>query len=313
MRSSFFQAIFFSALFLIITWGSFQLSFIENLEKKNLSLTETTTHNKGGIPQINQKGTVIPNQLTSSLPSTTEQRELFTSLPQPQTEQKTTIEFLLTATQELRHCPPPGNWNAIFIQPGDTITSLSRKYELSPNQLLEANCLKEMDIAPGKILYVPSLPTTLPFTSTPTPCIPPIGWVLYTVQTGDTLTSLSLSTNSTLEQILRANCLIYSSTLRVGQQIYLPFLPFTPVSPTRVIPWWTITPSNPIIAPTFTPFVTNTNTSIPFPSETPSTAAMSTSIPTNTSDPMFTVTPGLLNATTPAIQQNAYPSKSPKP
>ncbi|GEM_PF-3000813 len=306
MRGSFFQAIFFSTLFLIIAWGSFQLSLIENLGKKDSSLSITTTNNSGGALQTNNNFTSPSNQL---IPPNTEQKQHFSTQIQPQTKDKTPIALLSTATSALRYCPPPGNWNAIFIQPSDTIASLSRKYQISPQQLLVANCLKDMDISPGKIIYVPPLPTAQLFTSTPTQCVPPVGWVYYTIQTGDTLTSLSISTHSTVEQIMRANCLTDRLFLRTGQQIYLPYLPFTPLSSTKVIPWWTITPSNSTIYPTSTSSSTNIHTSTPIITETPAAAA-TTSIPTDVSEPIYTISPELTNATTPSVQQNAYPTKN---
>jgi hypothetical protein len=139
MRGSFFQAIFFSTLFLIIAWGSFQLSLIENLGKKDSSLSITTTNNSGGALQTNNNFTSPSNRLT---PPNTEQKQHFSTQIQPHTKDKTSIALLSTATSALRYCPPPGNWNAIFIQPGDTIASLSRKYQISPQQLLEQTVSK---------------------------------------------------------------------------------------------------------------------------------------------------------------------------
>jgi LysM repeat protein len=76
-----------------------------------------------------------------------------------------------------------------------------------------------------------SSPTNLP---QPTVCQPPPGWVVYTVQPGDTLYSLGLRTETSAEEIMAANCLA-SSLILSGQSLYLPYLPPPPtVRPTLV-------------------------------------------------------------------------------
>lgn len=62
--------------------------------------------------------------------------------------------------------------------------------------------------------------------STPTErdCVvnPPQHWVIYEVQVGDTLFELALARDLTVQQVRRANCLIISDIIYVGQLIYLP-------------------------------------------------------------------------------------------
>lgn len=99
----------------------------------------------------------------------------------------------------------------------------------------------------------PPVPTSTPTQPSPLipSCSPPPGWVVYTVQQGETLYSLAWRTSVTALTLMQANCL---STLTVysGQQIYLP--PALYVSPTpRPFPcgpplgwvaWYTVKPSD---------------------------------------------------------------------
>lgn len=74
-------------------------------------------------------------------------------------------------------------------------------------------------------------------TSSPTPsvtveptltaCVPaqPQGWVVYTVQPNDNLSSLAVGTGITLDELMRGNCLTNSNLIVTGQRLYLPFIP----------------------------------------------------------------------------------------
>jgi LysM repeat protein len=53
---------------------------------------------------------------------------------------------------------------------------------------------------------------------------PPEGWVLYAVQEGDTLESLSAATGVLSEDLMRINCLS-APVVSPGMQLWLPFLP----------------------------------------------------------------------------------------
>lgn len=75
-------------------------------------------------------------------------------------------------------------------------------------------------------------PTIVPtLTNTPVPpttCPPPSGWVLVTIQVGDTLQSLAARYRTTPELLAAANCL-FSQELLPGYGIYVP--PTSPTSP----------------------------------------------------------------------------------
>ncbi|MBI1880287.1 MAG: LysM peptidoglycan-binding domain-containing protein [Chloroflexi bacterium] len=80
----------------------------------------------------------------------------------------------------------PSNWGAYTVQAGDTLFDLAAARGITPDRVIQVNCLASPDILEGQQIYLPVL-------ATPTPCVPavPSGWDLYTVQTGDTLFSLA--------------------------------------------------------------------------------------------------------------------------
>lgn len=114
--------------------------------------------------------------------------------------------------------------------------------------------------APG-LVAEPASPITPTFTSTPTVqirpfagCVvaPPPGWVLYTIQPGNTLFSLAGRTAAGVAQVKQVNCLV-GDGLQAGQQLWLPQLPPFVTPPT----------------PTFTPTPSPTPSPSPTPTDTP--------------------------------------------
>ena len=151
-------------------------------------------------------------------------------------------------------CLPPAGWMQIEALPGDTIASIAQAYGLSPEALRQANCDYVGNTIPSlTYLNVPG-PTSTPTptaTSTPTPTIeptstprptrtpvqqpvcsgPPSSWVAYIVQRGDTLYSIATSRGITVAELKYYNCLT-SDLIRVGQRLYVPFVPTRVPSPT---------------------------------------------------------------------------------
>jgi hypothetical protein len=54
------------------------------------------------------------------------------------------------------------------------------------------------------------------------PCPIPVGWVQYTLQGGDTLGDLAQQTDSSVNDLVTANCLENADSILSGQVIYLP-------------------------------------------------------------------------------------------
>lgn len=90
-----------------------------------------------------------------------------------------------------------------------------------------------------KATQVTGTPLTLtlpPLVNTPTPiaptrCPPPMGWVLYIVQIGDSLEKLAITTGLSVEQLRQANCLLVDPLLP-DTELYLPPTQNLPSSPT---------------------------------------------------------------------------------
>jgi len=62
-----------------------------------------------------------------------------------------------------------------------------------------------------------------------TACVPtqPQGWLVYSVQPNDSLSGIATSTGTTLEVLMRVNCLTDRNLIVTGQRLYVPTLPIT--------------------------------------------------------------------------------------
>lgn len=136
-------------------------------------------------------------------------------------------------------CPPPEGWVPKLITSGETISSLARDFLTTSTALMLANCLEVPTLNAGAILYVPPITPTSTPTSSQTPeerkrssgsqdnrqCGKPSGWVIYSVQPGDTLYSIGVMTGTSASSLQKANCLGSSTIIRVGQSLFVPRLP----------------------------------------------------------------------------------------
>jgi len=78
-------------------------------------------------------------------------------------------------------------------------------------------------------------PTLTPSLKT---CSQPVGWEVYTVRTGDTLSSIRLAAGVTVAELQEANCLGSSTFIWVGQQLFVPVIIYQTITP-----WYTPTPT----------------------------------------------------------------------
>jgi LysM repeat protein len=206
-------------------------------------------------------------------------------------------------------CPPPAGWQVYTVQAGETIAELALQFGIPVQELLAANCLSsEITIAgaqlfvPPVITYTPSIVPTLSLTISPTTtrCLPPRGWVKYTVKPGDTLTRLSGLYRVSVWELRRANCLT-SDFIRAGQRLYVPNVATSTFTSVPEEPQ----PTQPILpTATNTSLPTSTNTSpppTPQPSPTPSGTFTNTptSLPTATNTPE----PSLTNSPEPTLTE----------
>jgi LysM repeat protein len=132
------------------------------------------------------------------------------------------------------------------VKSGDTLENLARKHKVGTETLRQLNCLLTVTLVPGRTIYLPPIPT-----ATKEPCGAPAGWVLYTVQPGDTLYRISRIYGITVSELQKANCMGTSTVIVVGKRLFVP--PWAPADPTPTddylpIPTWTD-----IVLPTETP------------------------------------------------------------
>jgi LysM repeat protein len=203
---------------------------------------------------------ITPTATVEVLPSATSASPVII-LPSP------TLTLLPPPTS----CAPPSGWVGVNVGFNDTLESMAARYRTTSQALAQGNCLLTSTLISGSVLFVPPIPT-----ATVIPCGPPFGWIRYTVQQGDTLYHIATMFGITTAQLQQANCLGFSTNIRIGQLLWIPNRP----------PRFTNTPGVTLIATIYVP--TETPTTPPPDTAVPPTATLQ---PTDTSVPVPTVTP----------------------
>lgn len=98
-----------------------------------------------------------------------------------------------------------------IVQPGDTLWSISRKYNTTVEEIMRLNNLNSTLITVGQELIVPGSGEVTPSPEN----------IVYTVQKGDTLWSISRRFNTTVDTIKSYNNLT-SNALSIGQKLIIP-------------------------------------------------------------------------------------------
>jgi LysM repeat protein len=205
-------------------------------------------------------------------------------------------------------CPAPTGWQRYIVNAFDTFDGIARRFNLSADQLAQANCLTEQVVTYGQAIYVPSI-STLP-TPTQVVCYPPANWMIYFVRPGDTLTSIAQRFNTSVLQLIQANCLANTSIF-AGQILRVPPVFFTPTPTPAPSDTPTDTPT-PTGAPTDTPTIfVPTDTPTP-PMDTPTATETATPIP-GSATPTETLTPTASLSPLPSITPTPSPSATTAP
>jgi LysM repeat protein len=203
-------------------------------------------------------------------------------------------------------CPLPADWQRYIVGPFDTLPLIAQRFNVSPDQLTQANCLAQPGITVGQAIYVPG------FRPTPTfvPCYPPFNWAIYIVQPGDTLSGIAQHYGLSLYTLLRANCLT-TGYLYAGQRLFVPpIFPIATLTPTPIIPTFTPTPIDSLTpTATATPPVDVT----PTPTETPTPPITITVGPSETPTATPTVTPISTDTPVPTDSATPVPTDTPLP
>lgn len=118
----------------------------------------------------------------------------------------------LTAAVNTR-CPEN---NHHVVRPGDTLYRISRFYNVSPDDLMEANPQLEPDLMfSGQVICIP-------YGAHPANC--PIGASSYIVQKGDTFYSIARRFKIRLCALLKANPNVNPDALLIGQSLCIPII-----------------------------------------------------------------------------------------
>lgn len=166
------------------------------------SETATNTATPSPTRTLTPTLTATPTQTLSPTPSQTpSDTPTFTATPITATLTFTPYPTLTpsitpfggerTKTPSASGCVIPDHWLPYTIQPGDTLSRLARRWNMSVNDLAHANCLENANaITAGLILYAPPgsdvtpAPVTPGFQVTPIPVTPgePVGTPFGTVE-----------------------------------------------------------------------------------------------------------------------------------
>lgn len=136
------------------------------------------------------------------------------------------------------------------VQEGDTLSSIAEQFGVDVVRLMEVNGLENEAIFVNQQLLIPDPNEELP-TATPLPPNLPPGFIIeYRVQVDDSLISIALKFNSTVEAILEENEeLVDENSIFIGQLLRIPVNLVTPAPTSTEAPVttpgaiFTLTPS----------------------------------------------------------------------
>ncbi len=129
--------------------------------------------------------------------------------------------------------PTPAGPTRYKVQSGDTVSSIAAKYGSAVKDIISTNNLPangKLSVGQDLLIPVPGPsggpgPTATPGTT----------GLMYSVQSGDTISSLAARYKSQVDWILQANNMKPGDTLPVGQPLLIPLVPATP-TPTPTAP-----------------------------------------------------------------------------
>lgn len=146
-------------------------------------------------------------------------------------------------TPEPTLTPTPSGPITYIVEEGDTLFSIAQQFGVTMDMLIAANDFEDPDsIGVGTQITIPDPQAELP-TGTPLPeTLVPGTTIEYVVKTGDSIGSIAVAFNSTVEAIVEANDLDPTEVLFVGTRLLIPVNIVTPV-PTNTPSPFTATPT----------------------------------------------------------------------
>ncbi len=126
--------------------------------------------------------------------------------------------------------PRPANGTTIIVGTSDTLDTLSRRYNVSPAAILQANGYKgPRTLSPGQQLIIPrqtavaaAAPAAAPAPAVPASRAVAAAPTVHVVNRGDTLLSISRRNHVPLAELARANGLASTSKLKLGMKLSVP-------------------------------------------------------------------------------------------
>ena len=103
----------------------------------------------------------------------------------------------------------PNNMFMYTVKSGDTLYSIATKYNTTVQKIIDLNYLKNTNLTVGQILRIPEMYTPEEEMYLPS-------YTNYTVKVGDTLYSIALKNNVSIDTLIKDNALT-SNTLKLGQ------------------------------------------------------------------------------------------------
>ena len=173
---------------------------------------------------------------TPQVEAPTQIAEDFPVIPSPEEEDTPQIETPTQITEE-RQVIASSDTEAFRyeVQRGDTLSAVARRYGLTVKDLVEANNIIDPNrIYPGQKLIIPGYlsPKPEPAPEPPPPPPPPHTGenFIYTIASGDTLSSIAKRYNITLRELIEVNNIENPNLIRVGQKLIIPGV-FAPPQP----------------------------------------------------------------------------------
>lgn len=121
-------------------------------------------------------------------------------------------QILKIPTQEDVTQPVPGDYTIYTVKSGDSLYSIGRQYNLTPDEIMSYNNLSSNLLSIGQQLKIPTTTETIPTTD---------DYIIYTVKSGDNLYAIGRQYGLTAEEIMNYNNL-NSTSLSIGQQLKIP-------------------------------------------------------------------------------------------
>ena len=134
---------------------------------------------------------------------------------QPDTPQPTVTETPLPTPEDT----PEPTTVTYEVRPGDTLSTIAEKFGTDVERIRVMNLLTTDALQVGQVLRLPNVPGVTTPEGIPTPTPEPFQ---YTVQEGDTLLSIALRFDTSLNQIMSINGLHDEHSLKIGQILLIP-------------------------------------------------------------------------------------------